>query len=108
MLLYVAAFLFAVVSWLRWPDELARAAFAIVTVAFVVTTVGIATRMWLENRPPVTNLYSSALCVCDVRKAKIPMYRTIARYAKTTAAAIIDQPRGLSPRSLQDATARRM
>ena len=31
--------------------------------AWVVTTTGIATRMWLEGRPPVTNLYSSALFV---------------------------------------------
>jgi ABC-type transport system involved in cytochrome c biogenesis permease subunit len=63
MLLYVAAFLVAVISWLRWPEELKRAAFAIVTVAFAVTTLGIAARMWLEHRPPVTNLYSSALFV---------------------------------------------
>jgi ABC-type transport system involved in cytochrome c biogenesis permease subunit len=31
--------------------------------AFVISTVGILTRMWLEARPPVTNLYSSALFV---------------------------------------------
>ncbi len=61
--LYVVAFLLAVVSWLRWPDPLRRAAFALVIVAFSLTTIGIATRMWLEARPPVTNLYSSALFV---------------------------------------------
>jgi ABC-type transport system involved in cytochrome c biogenesis permease subunit len=32
-------------------------------VAWVLCTAGIATRMWLEGRPPVTNLYSSALFV---------------------------------------------
>lgn len=63
MTLFVAAFLLAVFSWLKWPDELSRAAFALLSVAFTVTTVGIATRMWLEGRPPVTNLYSSALFV---------------------------------------------
>jgi cytochrome c-type biogenesis protein CcsB len=31
--------------------------------AFLATTVGIGIRMWLEGRPPVTNLYSSALFV---------------------------------------------
>jgi ABC-type transport system involved in cytochrome c biogenesis permease subunit len=61
--LYVLALLIAVFSWLKWPDSLGRAAFAIMTIAFCLTTAGIATRMWLEARPPVTNLYSSALFV---------------------------------------------
>ncbi len=61
--LYVVAFLFAVVSWLKWPEALGRAAFRLVVLAWVLATVGIATRMWLEGRPPVTNLYSSALCI---------------------------------------------
>ena len=61
--LYVAAFLVALVSWLKWPEALGRTAFALVLVAFLVSTAGIATRMWLEARPPVTNLYSSALFV---------------------------------------------
>lgn len=63
MTLYVLAFLLAVFSWLKWPESLGGAAFALVLVAFVVATVGIGTRMWLEARPPVTNLYSSALFV---------------------------------------------
>jgi cytochrome c-type biogenesis protein CcsB len=33
------------------------------TLAFAIATVGIVARMWLEGRPPVTNLYSSALFV---------------------------------------------
>ncbi len=61
--LYVAAFLLAVVSWLCWPDLLERSAFWLLALAFVAATVGIGTRMWLEGRPPVTNLYSSALFV---------------------------------------------
>jgi ABC-type transport system involved in cytochrome c biogenesis permease subunit len=62
-ILFVLAFLLAVFSWLKWPTELGRAAFWVVLVAFLLTTFGIATRMWLEARPPVTNLYSSALFV---------------------------------------------
>ena len=31
--------------------------------AWILATLGIATRMWLEGRPPVTNLYSSALFI---------------------------------------------
>jgi ABC-type transport system involved in cytochrome c biogenesis permease subunit len=63
MILYVGAFLLAVFSWLKWPDALGRAAFWLVGLAWALTTVGILTRMWLEGRPPVTNLYSSALFV---------------------------------------------
>jgi ABC-type transport system involved in cytochrome c biogenesis permease subunit len=61
--LYVAAFLLGMISWLRWPEAAGRAAFRLMAIAFSVTTLGIAARMWLEARPPVTNLYSSALFV---------------------------------------------
>jgi ABC-type transport system involved in cytochrome c biogenesis permease subunit len=63
MLLYAAAFLVAVFSWLKWPDALGRAAFVLVALAWATATAGIITRMSLEGRPPVTNLYSSALFV---------------------------------------------
>ena len=63
MSLYVLAFLLAIVSWLKWPDVLQKSAFYLVLLAWVATTAGILTRMWLEGRPPVTNLYSSALFV---------------------------------------------
>jgi ABC-type transport system involved in cytochrome c biogenesis permease subunit len=55
--------LLAVLSWLKWPRKLAPAAIALLAVAFVITTAGIGIRMLLEGRPPVTNLYSSALFV---------------------------------------------
>ncbi|MEI6861948.1 MAG: cytochrome c biogenesis protein CcsA [Verrucomicrobiota bacterium] len=63
MILYVAAFLLAVCSWLKWPEALGRAAFWLVGLTWTLTTGGILTRMWLEGRPPVTNLYSSALFI---------------------------------------------
>lgn len=61
--LYALAFVLAVASWLLWPRALGRAAFWLVAIAWLVATAGILTRMWLEGRPPVTNLYSSALFV---------------------------------------------
>jgi ABC-type transport system involved in cytochrome c biogenesis permease subunit len=63
MILYVFVFLLAVFSWLKWPHELGRAAFYLMAVAFALATAGILARMWLEGRPPVTNLYSSALYI---------------------------------------------
>ncbi|MDF3057425.1 MAG: cytochrome c assembly protein [Rariglobus sp.] len=61
--LYVLAFLLAALSWLKWPEALQRSAYYLILLAWVATTAGIITRMWLEGRPPVTNLYSSALFV---------------------------------------------
>lgn len=61
--LYVFVFLGGVVSWLKWSEALRRIAFRVVWVAFGLATAGIGVRMWLEARPPVTNLYSSALFV---------------------------------------------
>jgi ABC-type transport system involved in cytochrome c biogenesis permease subunit len=61
--LYVAAFLLAVISWLKWPAELGSAALRLMALAFLLATAGILARMWLEGRPPVTNLYSSALFI---------------------------------------------
>jgi len=63
MVIYVVALLLALVSWLRWPETLGRSAFWLLVLAFALTTAGIATRMWIEGRPPVTNLYSSSVFV---------------------------------------------
>jgi ABC-type transport system involved in cytochrome c biogenesis permease subunit len=63
MTLYAFAFFLALFSWLLWPEALGRAAFWLVALAWVVATAGIGARMWIEGRPPVTNLYSSALFV---------------------------------------------
>jgi ABC-type transport system involved in cytochrome c biogenesis permease subunit len=63
MSLYVLAFILAVVSWLKWGDVLQRCAYHLTLLAWIATTAGILIRMWLEGRPPVTNLYSSALFV---------------------------------------------
>ena len=63
MTLYVAVLFLGLFSWLKWPDLLGRSAYYLMGLSWVVTTAGIITRMWLEGRPPVTNLYSSALFV---------------------------------------------
>ncbi len=63
MTLYAIALFVGLFSWLLWADVLGRSAFWITLVAWIVATGGIAMRMWIEGRPPVTNLYSSALFV---------------------------------------------
>ncbi len=63
MRLYLVALLFAAFSWLNMSGWLRRTAFYLVGLAFCIHTAGIVTRMLLEGRPPVTNLYSSAVFV---------------------------------------------
>jgi ABC-type transport system involved in cytochrome c biogenesis permease subunit len=63
MVLYVAACLLACASWLGWSSSLRRTAFWLLLLALVVHSFGMGSRMWLQERPPVTNLYSSAIFV---------------------------------------------
>ena len=63
MQLYVLIFLAVCISWLRWPKELAEAAFWVLVMAFLIHTFGLLSRMYIQGRPPVTNLYSSAVFV---------------------------------------------
>ncbi len=63
MALYVVVFLCAAFSWLRPGSVLRSSAFRILLLGFAVHTAGLITRMVLEGRPPVTNLYSSAVFI---------------------------------------------
>ena len=61
--IYVIALLLACFSWLKMSRGLINTAFYLIGLAFVLHTVGLVFRMVLEGRPPVTNLYSSAVFV---------------------------------------------
>jgi ABC-type transport system involved in cytochrome c biogenesis permease subunit len=61
--LYVAAFLLASLAWLTWSGPFNRAAFWLVVFTFVLHTFALLGRMYISGRPPVTNLYSSAILV---------------------------------------------
>ena len=63
IVLYIGVFLFASLSWLVWGKAFGRTAWALVTLAFLVHTFGLLARMYISGRPPVTNLYSSAIFI---------------------------------------------
>ncbi|MEK7675068.1 MAG: cytochrome c biogenesis protein CcsA [Verrucomicrobiota bacterium] len=63
IVLYLTAFLLACAFWLKLSPWLNRSAFYLAVLALVVHTSGVIFRMVLEGRPPVTNLYSSAIFV---------------------------------------------
>ena len=69
MIIYIFAFLLAAGAMLTlslWPslsETLRRSALWLIILAWIVHTAGLIFRMWLERRPPVTNLYSSAIFI---------------------------------------------
>jgi ABC-type transport system involved in cytochrome c biogenesis permease subunit len=63
MVIYVLALLVVFASWLWRPDLLQPAAFSLLAAGAAVHTAGLVSRILLQGRPPVTNLYSSAVFV---------------------------------------------
>jgi ABC-type transport system involved in cytochrome c biogenesis permease subunit len=63
MVIYVAALLLGCLFWINLSEWVRRSGFALLVLAFVVHTIGLVFRMYLEGRPPVTNLYSSAIFI---------------------------------------------
>lgn len=63
MALYVAALLAVFAWWGTRRPGLSAAANGLFAAAVLVHTVGLVARIWLQGRPPVTNLYSSAVFV---------------------------------------------
>lgn len=61
--LYVMALLIGCAFWLNWSEWVRKSAFLLLTIALIVHTAGLIFRMYLEGRPPVTNLYSSAIFI---------------------------------------------
>jgi ABC-type transport system involved in cytochrome c biogenesis permease subunit len=63
MTVYIVAFLLACLFWFTWSDWLRLTALRLALLALIVHSTGLIFRMYLEGRPPVTNLYSSAIFV---------------------------------------------
>lgn len=61
--IYFVAFLVLCFSWLIKPELLRPTAFWLLVAGAIVHTLGLVTRIILMGRPPVTNLYSSAIFV---------------------------------------------
>ncbi|NWJ42533.1 MAG: cytochrome c biogenesis protein CcsA [Geothrix sp.] len=61
--IYFAAFIVLCISWIYKPELLRPTAYALLVSAAIVHTIGLFARIILQGRPPVTNLYSSAVFV---------------------------------------------
>jgi cytochrome c-type biogenesis protein CcsB len=63
MVIYILAGVLACVFWFNFSETLRRTVVGLVILALVIHTTGLVFRMALEGRPPVTNLYSSAIFI---------------------------------------------
>ncbi len=63
ILLYGFAALLSAASWFGWSKPLNRSAFAVLLIGFALHTFGVIARIYISGRPPVTNLYSSAVFI---------------------------------------------
>lgn len=64
MILYLLAFILTAVGWFGSTNNaFNRTAFWIIFLTFLLHTVGLLARMYIQGRPPVTNLYASAIFV---------------------------------------------
>jgi ABC-type transport system involved in cytochrome c biogenesis permease subunit len=61
--LYLVGFVLACLAWLGWSKPLNNASWGMMALVFVVHTIALGVRMYLSGRPPVTNLYSSAIFI---------------------------------------------
>jgi ABC-type transport system involved in cytochrome c biogenesis permease subunit len=61
--LYIFVIILAVLGWLVWRDPLICSALWLGVLTFALHTFALGMRMYLQDRPPVTNLYSSAVFI---------------------------------------------
>lgn len=61
--LYLPVLLMSFLSWIVWPKTLRRSGLWLMALAFLVHTIALLMRMYISGRPPVTNLYSSAIFI---------------------------------------------
>jgi ABC-type transport system involved in cytochrome c biogenesis permease subunit len=62
-MLYIIAFVFAALGWLFWTGPMNRTSFWLIVTALCVHSFALIARMYISGRPPVTNLYSTAVFI---------------------------------------------
>ena len=63
MVIYVAAVILGCLYWINLSPAVRKSGFYLLVLAFVIHTFALVFRMYLQGRPPVTNLYSSAIFI---------------------------------------------
>ena len=63
LVLYVVAFVLVALGWLGWTRPLNNAAFWLIVFTLALHTLALCSRIYISGRPPVTNLYSTAVFI---------------------------------------------
>jgi ABC-type transport system involved in cytochrome c biogenesis permease subunit len=61
--LYVFAFVLGVLSWIGWSEPLRRGSMWLLGLTLVLHTFALVARIYISGRPPITNLYSTAIFI---------------------------------------------
>jgi ABC-type transport system involved in cytochrome c biogenesis permease subunit len=61
--LYLVAFVLGVWSWIGWSEPLRRASMWLLVLTLVLHTFALVARIYISGRPPITNLYSTAIFI---------------------------------------------
>jgi ABC-type transport system involved in cytochrome c biogenesis permease subunit len=61
--LYVFAFVLGIFSWIGWTQPLRRASIWLLWLTFALHTFALVARIYISGRPPITNLYSTAIFI---------------------------------------------
>lgn len=61
--LYLIAFVLGVLSWIGWSDPLRRSSMWLLWFTFALHTFALWARIYISGRPPITNLYSTAIFI---------------------------------------------
>jgi ABC-type transport system involved in cytochrome c biogenesis permease subunit len=61
--LYVFAFILGICSWIGWTQPLRRASIWLLWFTFALQTFALVARIYISGRPPITNLYSTAIFI---------------------------------------------
>jgi ABC-type transport system involved in cytochrome c biogenesis permease subunit len=77
--LYLVAFVLGVLSWVGWSDPLRRGSIALLWFTFALHTFALVARIYISGRPPVTNLYSTAIFIGWAAVLKALVFEAIYR-----------------------------
>ena len=79
MVIFLVAFLTAVFGWVGYAKQFNQASFWLLGLGWILLVIGLVLRIYISGRPPVTNLYSSALFVTAVF---VPLMMLVERMTK--------------------------
>ncbi|HEX8912374.1 MAG TPA: cytochrome c biogenesis protein CcsA, partial [Humisphaera sp.] len=86
---YIGAMLLGMGSWVGFSRPLVRGGLAFLVAALAISTFGLVARMYISGRPPVTNLYSSAVFIAWGAAGVCVVLELIYRNAIPTVAASV-------------------